>query len=109
MGRRRQTAATRRLSSRNSQPGTRNYWFMTARQRRPWWRRHSLSLVAGAILLLWIVLYTLSSPETHAGSFFGNAIADWTGLVVMVLATKHLYEKGSAESKQPLPGVLPNR
>lgn len=42
------------------------------------------------------------------GSFFGNAIADWTGLVVMVMATKRLYEKGSAESKQPRT-ILPNR
>jgi peptidoglycan/LPS O-acetylase OafA/YrhL len=81
---------------------------MTAQHRRPWWRRHSLTLVAGAILLLWIVLYTRSSPETHLGSFFGNAIADWTGLVVMVVATKYLYEKGSAESRQPR-GILPNR
>ena len=78
------------------------------RRHRPWWRRHSLTLVAGAVLLLWIVLYTRSSPQTHAGSFFGNAIADWGGLVVMVLATKHLYEKGSTESKQPS-GILPNR
>jgi hypothetical protein len=81
---------------------------MTPRHRSTWWHRHSLTLVAGAILALWVALYALSSPETHAGSFFGNAIADWTGLVVMVLATKHLYEKGSAESK-PLPGILPNR
>lgn len=81
---------------------------MTAHHRRPWWRKHSLTLVAGAILFLWIVLYSRSSPETHAGSFFGNAIADWSGLVVMVLATKRLYEKGSAESKQP-PNILPNR
>jgi hypothetical protein len=35
-------------------------------------------------------------------------MADWTGLVVMVVMTKWLYEKGSAESKQPK-GVLPNR
>jgi hypothetical protein len=35
------------------------------------------------------------------GSFVGNAIADWTGVVVMVLATKHLYERGSQESKPP--------
>ena len=28
-------------------------------------------------------------------------MADWSGLLVMVLATKHLYERGSAESKQP--------
>jgi hypothetical protein len=82
---------------------------MTARHRRPWWRMHSLSLIAGAILLLWILLYSQSSPETHAGSFFGNAIADWTGLVVMVLATKRLYERGSMESKQPLPGIMPHR
>ena len=75
--------------------------FIMPRHRGPWWRRHSLSLVAAAILLLWIVLYIFSSPQTHWGSFFGNAIADWTGLLVMVLATKHLYEYGSAESKQP--------
>ena len=81
---------------------------MTAPRRRRWWHEHSLALVAGAILLLWIVLYIVSSPETHAGSFFGNAIADWSGLVVMVLVTKFLYEKGSAESK-PLRGILPNR
>jgi hypothetical protein len=86
----------------------RNYFSMSARHRLGWWRRHSLTLVAGGILLLWIVLYARSSPQTHWGSFFGNAIADWTGLVVMVLATKHLYEKGSAESKQPQ-GILPNR
>jgi hypothetical protein len=67
-----------------------------------------LTLVASSILTLWIGLYARSSPETHAGSFFGNAIADWTGLVVMVLATKHLYERGSAESKQPH-AILPNR
>jgi len=49
-----------------------------------------------------------SNPDTHWGSFFGNAIADWTGVVVMILATKHLYERGSAESKQPK-GFLPNQ
>ena len=63
-------------------------------------RRHALSLVSGCILVLWIVLYGRSDPQTHVGSFFGNAVADWLGLVVMVLATKHLYERGSAESKQ---------
>jgi len=40
------------------------------------------------------------------GSFFGNAIADWSGVVVMVLATKYLYERGSAESRR-LPKSLP--
>ena len=62
---------------------------------------HSLSLIAGAILAVWIVLYCLSNPDTHVGSFFGNAIADWTGLLVTVLATKGLFEIGSAESKKP--------
>ncbi|MGI9101491.1 MAG: hypothetical protein ACR2IF_03515 [Terriglobales bacterium] len=75
--------------------------------RHPWYHRHSLSLVAVGILAGWIVMYTRSSPDTHLGAFFGNAIADWSGLVVMVLATKHLYERGSAESRQPR-GILPN-
>jgi hypothetical protein len=64
-------------------------------------RRHSLSIAASGILIVWIVLYSLSDPHTHVGSFFGNAIADWSGVVVMVFATKHLYEKGSAESRRP--------
>lgn len=66
-------------------------------------RRHTLSLTASAILLLWLVLYSLWDPNTHLGNFFGNAIADWSGVVVMVLATKFLYEKGSAESRNPPP------
>ena len=53
------------------------------------------------ILLLWICLYIFSDPSTHLGSFFGNAIADWSGVVVTVLATKFLYEKGSKESRKP--------
>jgi hypothetical protein len=52
-------------------------------------------------VLLLIVLYSRSDPETHLGSFFGNAIADWTGVCVTVFATKHLYERGSKESKEP--------
>jgi hypothetical protein len=55
---------------------------------------------------LWIVLYTFSDPSTHLGSFFGNAIADWSGVVVTVLATKYMYEKGSAESRKPPKGFL---
>jgi peptidoglycan/LPS O-acetylase OafA/YrhL len=65
------------------------------------WRRHSLSLVASAILLLWFALYLVSDPHSHWGSFFGNAIADWTGVVMTVLATKWFFEKGSKESRQP--------
>jgi hypothetical protein len=64
-------------------------------------RQHSLSLVTAAILLLWTGLYAESDPQTHLGTFYGNAIADWTGLLLTVLGTKFLYEKGSAESKKP--------
>jgi hypothetical protein len=71
-------------------------------------RKHSLSLGALAIVLTLIVSYIRSNPSTHLGSFFGNAIADWTGVLVTVIMTKHLYEKGSAESKQPR-GQLPSR
>ncbi len=64
-------------------------------------REHSLSLSALGVVILLIVLYRWSNPSTHLGSFFGNAIADWTGVFVTVVMTKFLYEKGSAESKQP--------
>ncbi len=63
-------------------------------------------MVSLSILVLWIVLYCFGDPSTHWGSFFGNAIADWTGVVVTVYATKHLYEKGSAESRRPEPKLL---
>lgn len=75
-------------------------------RKRSWWQRHSLSLVATAILLVWIALYVRADEKTHLGALFGNAIADWTGLVLMVIATKYLYERGSAESKQPR-GAVP--
>jgi hypothetical protein len=64
-------------------------------------RHHSLSIASVFILLCWILLYSRWNPSTHWGAFFGNAIADWTGLVVTVLATKFMYEKGSAESRKP--------
>ena len=38
-------------------------------------------------------------PNTHLGAFFGNAIADWSGSVVIIVGTKFLYEVGSAESR----------
>ena len=63
--------------------------------------KHSLSIVAASVLLLWVILYARSDSNTHAGMFFGNAIADWTGLLMTVVATKFLYEKGSSESKRP--------
>jgi hypothetical protein len=62
---------------------------------------HSLSLAALGVVVLLVALYCRSNPNTHMGSFFGNAIADWTGVLVTVVMTKHLYEKGSTETKQP--------
>ena len=79
-----------------------------SKRRRSFLKQHSLSLVACGILLLWVVLYSNSDPKTHWGSFFGNAIADWTGVFVTVVATKYFYEIGSAESRQPH-GHLPTR
>jgi len=58
-------------------------------------------LAALGVVVLLIALYSRSNPSTHLGAFFGNAIADWTGVLITVVMTKHLYEKGSAESKQP--------
>jgi hypothetical protein len=69
--------------------------------------KHSLSLAALSVVVLLIALYCVSNPNTHLGSFFGNAIADWTGVLVTVVMTKHLYEKGSKESKQPQGKVRP--
>lgn len=74
---------------------------MTKKARHSFLRHHSLSIASIGILLIWIILYSGSDPSTHWGAFFGNAIADWTGVVVMVVATKFMYEKGSAESRQP--------
>jgi peptidoglycan/LPS O-acetylase OafA/YrhL len=79
----------------------------TKAKRKNLWRKHSLSLAALAVVILWIVLYRHSDQNTHVGSFFGNAIADWTGVFVTIVMTKFLYEKGSAESKQPK-GILPS-
>ena len=78
--------------------------------RPPWnnfFHRHSLSLATLGVVLLLIVAYTRANPSTHIGSFFGNAIADWTGVFVTIVMTKHLYEKGSAESKK-IKGVVPS-
>src|SRR5271157_5763156 len=64
-------------------------------------RKHSLGLAALGIVVTLIVAYTRADPSTHLGSFFGNAIADWSGVLVTVILTKHLHERGSAESKNP--------
>src|ERR1700744_5679716 len=71
-------------------------------------RRHSLSIAAITLLVLWIVLYSRSDPGTHWGSFFGNAIADWSGSVIIILGTKYLVEFHSAESRR-VKGQLKNK
>ena len=73
----------------------------TRRQTGSFFTHHALSMAAAAILIAWIVLYSFGNPQTHWGSFFGNAIADWSGVVVTVIATKYFYEIGSTESRQP--------
>src|SRR6201993_4741474 len=79
-----------------------------SRKSQSFLRKHSLSLAALAVVLALIGLYLKADPATHVGSFFGNAIADWTGVFVTIVMTKFLYEKGSTESKQPK-GILPSR
>ena len=76
------------------------------RRKHSFVREHSLSLSSAAIILLLIVLYSNANPNTHVGSFFGNAIADWSGTLVTVLATKYFYEVGSAESRRLPKNVL---
>lgn len=66
-------------------------------------KRHGLSLFAAGIVTSLVLLYQFSDEQTHWGSFFGNAIADWSGVLLTVLATKHLYERNSAESKKEPP------
>jgi hypothetical protein len=73
------------------------------RKKESFLKKHSLSIFAVAVLLLWIVLYIISDPKTHTGAFFGNAIADWSGSVVLIIGTKFLIERGSKESKKKPP------
>jgi hypothetical protein len=68
---------------------------------KPFIKRHGLSLIVMAILALWLILYVVSDPSTHIGAFYGNAIADWTGTLLIVVATKYFYERGSKESRSP--------
>jgi hypothetical protein len=77
------------------------------RKPQQFFHKHSLSLAALGVVFLLCALYRGSNPATHIGSFFGNAVADWTGVFVTVVMTKHLYEKGSTESKQPK-GTVPS-
>lgn len=81
-------------------------------QRRPALERfvhdHSLTLVSLLILSSWVILYRRADPQTHLGAFYGNAIADWSGTVLIVMATKWLFEKGSIESRR-MPRHFKNR
>ncbi len=70
-------------------------------RKRHFLREHSLSLTVAALLTLFVVLYVVSDPTTHAGTFYGNAIADWLGVLVFVVATKYFFEIGSGESRKP--------
>jgi hypothetical protein len=76
-------------------------------KRRGFFYHHSLGIVSVGMLALWIVLYLPSDPSTHLGAFYGNAIADWSGSVVIILGTKYLLEAQSAESR-PVHGRLNN-
>ena len=71
----------------------------TGSRKKKWLHYHSLSIVSVLLLLTWIIGYRFSDPATHLGAFFGNAVADWSGSVVIILGTKFFYESGSAESR----------
>lgn len=72
----------------------------TGRRKQPWIVRHSLTLVAAILLLLWISGYLWLDPKTRLAAFCGNAIADWSGSLVIILGTKFFYEVGSKESRR---------
>jgi hypothetical protein len=80
----------------------------TKSRKRHWLHEHSLSIVSVLLLLAWIVGYSCIGSESRLGAFFGNAIADWSGSVVIILGTKFFYEIGSAESRS-VPGRKSNR
>src|SRR3954453_15528236 len=69
------------------------------RHRHSWLYRHSLTIVAVLLLILWVIGYTTLDPKSHLGAFCGNAIADWSGSLMIILGTKFFYEIGSSESK----------
>jgi hypothetical protein len=71
------------------------------RNSRGFFAEHSLSIIVGAIWLLWVVLYRRADPQTHIGAFFGNSIADWLGTLAFIITTKYFWEVGSKESRTP--------
>jgi hypothetical protein len=75
---------------------------------RSWLSRHSLTVMAAGLLLLWLAGYIWLDPKGRLSIFCGNAIADWSGSLVIILGTKFFYEVGSKESK-PVRGRWSNR
>src|SRR6476646_8107513 len=75
----------------------------SARKQAGTFRKHSLGLAVAAIVVLWLWLYVHGDPATRRGAFYGNALADWLGSLMIVIATKYFYELGSAESRRPHP------
>jgi len=77
-------------------------------RKQPWIARHSLTIVAAALLSLWLCGYLWLDPGSRLSAFCGNAIADWSGSLMIILGTKFFYEIGSSESR-PLRGRSRNR
>ena len=76
---------------------------MKAKRRRPrhWFWRHSLTIVAATLLALWVCGYLWLDPKwARLSAFCGNAIADWSGSLIIILGTKFFYEIGSSESRR---------
>ncbi len=91
-----------------------------ARTEGSFWQRHSLSIVLATILLVQTVLAMLAGrhiwvgEQEHMGApldagefwiwFFWeynvSLVADTFGVILIVLLSKRLVEKGSAESKE---------
>jgi hypothetical protein len=67
----------------------------------PFLREHSLSLTLAGILIFLFLMYRRSDPSTHLGALYGNAIADWLGVLVFVIVTKYFFKIGSGESRRP--------
>ena len=63
----------------------------TKSRKTGWLHYHSLSIVSVLLLVGWIIAYHFSDPATHLGGFFGNAIADWSGSVVIILGTDGMF------------------
>ena len=81
---------------------------ITIRKCRSFFREHSLSFASVGLLIVWIIGYARSDPNKYLGAFFGNAIADWSGSVIIILGTKFFLEAGSVESR-PVRGHLRGR